>query len=221
MRMPLTRYGLREIVAITAVAAMAATCLALLWLPGVAPIVVLWLALLAFFRDPERTIPGDGAALLSPADGVVHDVEEVDMPGDFLAGRGLRVGIFMSVFNVHVNRSPAAGVVRYVQHFPGRFHDARSPEAARANEHQLVGLELPGGRRILVNQIAGLVARRIVCPLQPGDRLEAGQRYGMVKFGSRLELIIPVEHKVVVDVQRGDKVKAGSSILARWEQNGA
>ncbi len=216
MRLRITRYGLRE----TAVGS--AVCVALIVLGALFfwPLAVLggalWAALLAFFRDPERPSPQRPGALLSPADGTVQDVEQVDPPGDFLPGPALRVGIFMSLLNVHVNRSPVAGTVRYRRHVPGRFHDARSPLAATENEHCWLGIELEGGRRVLVRQVAGTVARRIVCKAAPGDELAAGQRFGMVKFGSRVELFVPQQDQFQVAVAPGTKVKAGLDILGSY-----
>ncbi len=179
---------------------------------------LLWVCLLAFFRDPDRRIAAASGTLLSPADGVVTDIEDVtDPPGDFLSGPTLRIGIFMSLLDCHVNRSPAAGTVRLCRHFPGRFHDARDPRASLQNEHNLLGLELREGRRILVNQIAGRIARRIACPVEPGQKLDAGQRFGMVKFGSRLELFVPYSDEIDVLVRPAQKVKAGLDALAAFK----
>jgi phosphatidylserine decarboxylase len=214
LRVPLTRYGAREIVvgSIVFIAAVAVS-VKVLW-PVAIPVVLLWGGFLAFFRDPDRHAGAPPGGLLSPADGTVHDVGEAEAPGSFLQGRAVRVGIFMSVFNVHVNRSPADGVVRYAQHWPGRFVDARHPDAATENEHNAIGIELSDGRKILVNQIAGAVARRIVCEAQPDHVLRAGQRYGMVKFGSRVELFVPAEDQLNVVVKPGDRVRAGVDVLA-------
>jgi len=214
LRIPLTKYGLREIILGSCVfAALAATSICL-YPPATVAVAVLWMGYLAFFRDPDRRITAAEGELLSPADGTVHDVETVDAPGDFLSGPVLRIGIFMSVLNCHVNRSPAAGTVRYARYYPGRFHDARKAAARRENEHNLIGMELTNGRRIMVNQISGALARRIVCQVKPDHRLHAGQRYGMVKFGSRVELILPESDQLDVAVKPGDKVKAGLSVLA-------
>ena len=181
----------------------------------VTPVVILlWAAFLAFFRDPQRRIPTRPEALLSPADGTVRDVEQVEGDGEFIGGPAMRVGIFMSVLNVHVNRSPADGAVRYERYSPGRFHDARHPAASEENERNAIGLELEGGRRIMVTQIAGAVARRIVCQAHPDQSLKAGQRYGMVKFGSRVELLLPLGDQWEVVAKPGDKVRAGVDVLA-------
>ncbi len=219
VRIPLTRYGLREI-ALGGIVFLAAVGVCIwLWPPGAAVAGLLYLGCLAFFRDPERRPPQEPDALLSPADGVVRDIGEVSPPG-YLDGPAVRIGVFMSVFNVHVNRSPAAGTVEWTEHTPGRYLDARDGRAAVENEHNLIGLRRADGRRLLVNQIAGAVARRIVCAVRPGQHLAAGERLGMIKFGSRLELFIPLADKHVVIVKPGDKVVAGRSLLARYRREG-
>ena len=217
MRVPLTKYGLREIILGSVLCLGAVAVCIWLFPPGVVVPVLAWICLLSFFRDPDR--PGDGAPheLLSPADGVIMDIQEVDPPA-FLDGRAVRVGGFMSVFEVHVNRAPMAGTVRYLERFPGKFRNARDARSRTENEHNLIGLELADGRRILVNQIAGVIARRIVCAVRPGDRLARGQRLGMVKFGSRVELFVPQADSPVVRVRVGDKVKGGRDVLAAYER---
>lgn len=144
----------------------------------------------------------------------MRDVETVDPPPGFLPGPATRIGIFMSVTNVHVNRMPADGTVRWISYHPGTFRDARSPQALKHNEHNFVGLELDDGRKVLVNQIAGAVARRIVCAAAVGDRFRRGQRFGMVKFGSRVELYLPEADQYDILAKPGDKVRAGLSVLA-------
>lgn len=216
MRIPLTRYGFREIVSGCVFCAVAVALSLLFFWPAAPLFGILWIWVLAFFRDPEREAPVVPDALISPADGTVRDVEAVEPPGDFLSGPAMRIGIFMSLFNVHVNRSPAAGTVSYVGHFPGRLHDARNPLAASENEHNLLGIELPDGRRILVNQVAGTIARRIVCEATPGQDLAAGQRFGMIKFGSRVELFVPQAHQFQLKVAPGDKVRAGRDIVGTY-----
>ena len=220
MRIPLTRYGLREIILGSAFFVAALAAWLWVWPPAVAPLIVLWAGYLAFFRDPERRPPDEADVLLSPADGVVRDVEQVTPPGAYLDDPALRIGIFMSVFSVHVNRSPAAGTVQWVEHTPGGYLDARDRRAPTQNEHNLLGIQLGDGRKIMVNQIAGAVARRIVCAVRPGQALEAAERFGMVKFGSRLELFLPASDQYAVAVTPGDKVKAGCSVLARRRQKG-
>ena len=174
-----------------------------------------------FFRDPERAIPGDPGALVSPADGRVADIETVDEPS-FLGGKALRVGIFLSPLNVHVNRSPARGVVRHREYRAGRFLAAYDRRAVEENESCALGIECEGrepGRpiKILVRQVVGVAARRIVCPAAPGDALERGQRFGMIKFGSRTELWVPADAGFACRVKVGDAVRGGATILGTVE----
>jgi phosphatidylserine decarboxylase len=213
VRIPIARYGLGTVAAISApLLAAAAACIALAPAWTAVPL-VLWIAVLMFFRDPERRASCGEDILLSPADGVVADVEDVDDPG-FLGGPATRIGVFMSVFSVHVNRSPVAGTVGWISYHPGTFHDARSEDSLRENEHCFVGLQMPDGRRVVVNQVAGAVARRIVCPVKEGDTLERGQRFGMIKFGSRVELYLPLADEYDVAVAPGDRVRAGLTAMA-------
>ncbi|MBU2549247.1 MAG: phosphatidylserine decarboxylase family protein [Proteobacteria bacterium] len=163
-----------------------------------------------FFRDPERTPPPNERAVLSPADGTVIRIEEVD-EDRFLNARVKKISIFMSIFNVHVNRSPITGRVEAEAYFPGRFLAAHLDKASLENEHNALILEAPGMARILVVQIAGLVARRIVCWVRPGDPVVRGRRFGLIRFGSRLDVYMPLEASVEVRLRQ--KVKAGESIL--------
>jgi len=215
VRIPLAKYGLREMIVGAGACLVAAAVCALLWWPLVALPVAACILLISFFRDPVRPCGGLSHELLSPADGVVMDVDEVAAPAP-LEGRAVRIAVFMSIFNVHVNRSPTAATVRHVSHSDGKFHDARNELSATENEHNMIGLEAAGGRRILVNQIAGAVARRIVCPLEIGDTLARGERVGMVKFGSRVELFVPLEDRPTVRVKVGDRVKAGRDVVAAY-----
>ncbi|MGA9754933.1 MAG: phosphatidylserine decarboxylase family protein [Desulfobaccales bacterium] len=171
-----------------------------------------------FFRDPERDIPGEPGAIISPADGLVVQVDEVQEP-EFLRGPARRVAIFMNVFDVHVNRSPVAGVVTSMRHRAGEYKAASRQDAASRNEQQALVLESDGGRRILVVQIAGLLARRIIPFVKPGQQLARGERVGMICFGSRVDLYLPSEAEILVKV--GDRVKAGSSMVARWWSDAA
>jgi phosphatidylserine decarboxylase len=171
-----------------------------------------------FFRDPERDIPGEPGAIISPADGLVVQVDEVQ-ESEFLHGPARRVAIFMNVFDVHVNRSPMAGVVTSMRHRAGEYKAASRQDAASRNEQQALVLESDGGRRILVVQIAGLLARRIIPFVKPGQQLARGERLGMICFGSRVDLYLPSEAEILVRV--GDRVKAGSSMVARWWSDAA
>ena len=168
------------------------------------------LGICAFFRDPDRVIPADEGAVVSPADGKVIVCEKTGA-SDYYDGECLKISIFMTVFNVHVNRMVYDGTITDVNYHPGKFFSANLDKASRENEHNALTLEGPGGHRMVVVQIAGLVARRIVCGVQAGTNLVRGERFGMICFGSRLDVYLPPETKPRVGV--GDKVAAGSSIL--------
>lgn len=168
---------------------------------------------LYFFRDPERAIPGEGAAIVSPADGRVIRVDQVQ-EAEFLQGTAKRVAIFMNVFDVHVNRAPVAGTVAASEHRKGRFLAAFKDEAEKTNERQAILLTADQGSPVLVVQIAGLLARRIIPFRRPGDRLSKGERLGLICFGSRVDLYLPPTCQVVV--KKGDRLQAGASIVARW-----
>jgi phosphatidylserine decarboxylase len=175
-----------------------------------------WIFTISFFRDPERTIPTDPNVLVSPADGTIWDIGEVDEP-DFPNGRALRIGIFLSLFNVHVNRLPGSGEVTSLRYFAGRFADARTAGCGATNEQFWIDLkESPSGRLMRVKQIAGACARRIVCWLKLGEQVQRGDRLGMIKFGSRTELFISAGEALELLVKVGDKVKGGSSVLLRF-----
>lgn len=165
--------------------------------------VVLTAAVSCFFRDPQRAIPQTPGAVVSPADGRVHEIEME--PG------GHRISIFLSVTDVHVNRAPYAGKVTEVVYQPGRFVPAYRAAASRENESNRMTLDSPDAV-IAVKQIAGILARRIVCRARPGDVLERGQRYGLIRFGSRTDLFLPADADVVARV--GDTVRGGETILA-------
>jgi phosphatidylserine decarboxylase len=176
---------------------------------------VVFAILLWFFRDPRRNPPGDEGIFLSPADGEVVEIERTRAPR-FLEGEALKIGIFMSLFNVHVNRAPVEGQVALVEHVPGQFVQAFRPEAALLNEHNFIGLESCYGR-VLVNQISGIMARRIVCWVQPGQGLKAGERLGVIKFGSRVEVYLPLGAEPAV--QLGQQIHAGLTVIARWQES--
>ncbi len=179
---------------------------ALIWLP-----VAVWVV--AFFRDPLREGPRGDEFLIAPADGkVVSVLDSIDEP-DFHGQSVARVAIFMNVFNVHVNRYPASGTVTYRHDNPGRFFNAASEKASLENEQNSIGLETPRGK-ILVRQIAGLVARRIVTDHAEGAQVTQGQRMGLIRFGSRVDLFIPRSAKILVSV--GDRTKAGETVVATW-----
>lgn len=219
----LTRYGLRQII-LTAVtmgglcavlAYLAATVSALIW-PAVAVPAAVCFCVLWFFRDPDRAVPEGEHLFVSPADGVVTDITNVG--ADSPLGRdGVKIGIFMNLFNVHVNRSPTAGRVERLQHSPGVFLDVRDPLAAEKNESTTIHLRHSRGGReflVVVRQVAGLIARCIVTDLREGESIGRGRRIGMIKFGSRLELLVPDELIEEVRVSVGDKTVAGMTVLA-------
>jgi phosphatidylserine decarboxylase len=238
MRIPITKYGLPQ------AAAYPAAVLALmfvyglffrqvfpdswhtgvhLWLAGVLPELILFGLLVwvvSFFRDPKRKIPEDPALLLSPADGRISDIEEVREP--LLGGEPvLRIGIFLSIFNVHINRMPCAVRVRSVLYKPGKFLNAlHGIQAGKLNESNNLLLERIQSPEdlLLVRQISGAIARRIVCEAKENQTFTAGQPFGMIKFGSRTELYVPASPKLRVLVKIGDKVKAGQTPLARYER---
>jgi phosphatidylserine decarboxylase len=163
-----------------------------------------------FFRDPDRVIPNTDAAVVSPADGRVIKAESVDNT-PYYDGKCVKISIFMSVLNVHVNRVPHEGRVERIRYHPGKFFSANLDKASAENEHNAVFLETEGGARICFVQIAGLVARRILCHVQAGDRLVRGQRFGMICFGSRLDVYLPPETGLSVSV--GDRVRSGNTVL--------
>jgi phosphatidylserine decarboxylase len=160
-----------------------------------------------FFRDPDRTPAGEG--WLSPADGEVVEIFETEHP---YTGRALKVGIFMNIFCVHVNRMPSAGTIEYLEYVPGKKWFANADKASEDNERMYVGYSSEKGR-VLLTQIAGLVARRIVCRLKKGERLERGQRFGMIKFGSKVDVYLPLSAQCLV--KKGQRVTAGQTVIAR------
>jgi phosphatidylserine decarboxylase len=169
--------------------------------------IILALFFLWFFRDPTRIIPTGPGEIVSPGDGVVTQAEWIETS----AGSRLRVSIFLSVFNVHVNRAPIAGMVRAVEYREGEFLNAMNPNSAVANEQTLVVIDA-GGYEVSYKQIAGLLARRIVCTVKVGDHVERGQHVGLIKFGSRVDVLMPAEAELKIKL--GSHVQGGSSILA-------
>lgn len=220
--MKLSPYGRREWGAISAVAIVLGGAGAWLqWWWALGAVAVIWLALVAFFRDPARRVPSDlpAGTMLSPADGTISKVVSIDHH-EATGGPARVVRIFLSIFNVHINRAPFDGDVVALKHVPGKYHDARTEISAEENESNLVVMRIAGDETIGVRQVSGAVARRIVCPLTIGDRLRRGERYGMIKFGSTTELILPRPDDVEVLVRDGDKVKAGLTPLARLVPRG-
>ncbi|HUW26290.1 MAG TPA: phosphatidylserine decarboxylase [Gallionella sp.] len=163
-----------------------------------------------FFRDPPREIPQDTGVVLSPADGRVIKVERTQDP--YGEREAILVSVFMNVFNVHSNRSPVDGTVEKVQYFPGKFVNADLDKASAENERNAVVLKTTDGQTVTFVQVAGLIARRILCYIKPGDTLTRGQRYGFIRFGSRVDVYLPLGAGVKVSI--GDKVSATTTILA-------
>ena len=163
-----------------------------------------------FFRDPDRVIPEQPGGIVSPADGKVIVADTIENT-PFFDGRCKKISIFMSVFNVHVNRIPFDGVIQKIRHHPGKFFAANLDKASSQNEHNAVFLETPDHQQLCVVQVAGLIARRIICYVQPGMELKKGRRYGLICFGSRLDIYLPEDVEVQVSI--GDKVKAGTSLI--------
>ena len=178
------------------------------------PLILLAIWVVAFFRDPSRTGPRGDRYVIAPADGKIVDVRVVDEPM-YLKTQATRISIFMSVFDVHVNRYPATGTVELVRYNPGRFLHAASDKASLDNEQASVGLRAGRGP-LLVRQIAGLIARRIVTDGAPGDRATQGARMGMIRFGSRVDVFIPAAARSTVRVAVGDRVQAGATVLAEY-----
>lgn len=202
MRLPIASEGWPLILPCFAFAAL----LALLhWRAAAALLLALALFVTWFFRDPARALPADPAAILAPADGRVVEV--------LREAGGAQISIFLSVFNVHVNRSPVAGEVVAVQRRPGKYLAAWKHEASNDNAQASVTVRTPRGDVRFV-QITGLIARRIVCSLRPGQHVERGQRYGMIRFGSRVDVFLPPGAAPAVRV--GDRVRGGTDVIARW-----
>ncbi len=216
MALPVARYGRAEL-AVATVGMVALSVALYVALPWAAVLPLLMLAFLVhFFRDPERRVPQDPGLVVSPADGTVTDVDVCEGP-PYVGGQALRIGIFLSVFDVHVNRAPVEGRVDFMDYRRGRFLSALKFDAcSRENECSTVGLRtgaLPGGR-VLVRQIAGAMAQRIVTACRLGDGLGRGDRFGMIKFGSRTELFLAAPDSLEVRVKVGDHVKGGQTVLA-------
>ncbi len=180
---------------------------------GIGLVLTLWC--LWFFRDPARRTPSDASLVIAPADGVVVSVSPADPPGELgIPGQGLqRVCIFMNVFNVHVNRAPAAGVITAAAYREGKFFNASLDKASEQNERFSVAMRTESGHAIGCVQIAGLVARRIVRKVKPGDTMRAGQRYGLIRFGSRVDVYLPPGSEVLVKL--GQATLAGETPIAR------
>jgi phosphatidylserine decarboxylase len=223
MRFPITKYGLPQVVIYPGLCVLAMVIIAFLvpisllfWiLESVLAIVLIWM--LSFFRDPYRKIPAGDNLILSPADGTISDIEIVD-ESSIIDGPATRIGIFLSIFSVHINRTPCAVRIEKITYRKGSFKNALNPDCGKVNEHNelaMTRLKKPYDK-ILVRQISGAIARRIVCDARNGQEFTGGCVFGMIKFGSRTELYLPLGCGAKIAVSIGDKVKAGLSILAEY-----
>lgn len=214
----MARYAIFEVFLILLLGT-ALTWIALVTIPWLAAIPLLLSAFfLWFFRDPPRTVPQEPGVLVSPADGRVVTID--DDARDAAGHRVLRIMIFLSVFNVHINRSPCNGVVKDIVYKKGRFLNALDDKSSSENEDNTLYLEPDEGYSgmLTVRQIAGLLARRIVCTAQVGTRLGRGEKFGMIKFGSRTELTVPYHPRWMVCVENGQRVYGGKTILLKWSE---
>jgi len=221
-RLRLARAGLAELLFFSGIFLLLSAAVVLLGL-FVQPLLYLgliltltpWLFVVSFFRDPERTVSSDADVLISPADGTVTHVGETN-DADFPGGRAFTISIFLSVFNVHVNRLPRSGRVVALRYYPGEFLDARAADCSVRNEQFWIDLiDARTGGLVRIKQIAGAIARRIVCWLKLNEEVRTGERLGMIKFGSRTEVSVPVELVQEALVRVGDTVHGGSTVLLR------
>jgi phosphatidylserine decarboxylase len=226
MRIPVTRYGLPEVVVYPAAVAalmIGVGCLGASGLPlwvivsleALLAAVLVWALL--FFRDPERKVPADDTLFIAPADGTIRDIGTVT-ESEFIQGPALRVGIFLSIFNTHINRAPCDARVERITYRRGKYLNALNPLAGKVNESNTLALVRTSRPpdRLLLRQVSGAVARRIVCAAREGQQLAGGERFGMIKFGSRTELYLPAGEDIECLVRVGDKVKAGVTPLVRY-----
>jgi phosphatidylserine decarboxylase len=220
-RLPFVRVGLAELLILGGVNLLVAVLLAVVYWPVCWVPVLLALFIAWFFRDPRRTIPAEPGQVVAPADGKVVQVERLEHD-PYIGGPAVQIGIFLSVFNVHVNRSPMAARVIGLTYQRGKFLNALRSVSARENEQMIVRLEEEASphRRLIVRQIAGAIARRIVCWIAPGESLDRGERLGMIKLGSRTELVLPDEPDLTIRVRCGDHVRAGATVMARYQSAG-
>ncbi len=211
----IAKEGAREITLATLLLGAAAALGGWFWWPAAIPCVLLWAWVIAFFRDPPRKRTYAPGELCAPADGTVTEISELP-EYESIGGPAARIGIFLSIFDVHINRAPCSGFVRKITYKRGEYLDARDRESGLRNESNtlLIEPDAPLLGPIEVRQVAGFVARRIICHAKSGQRLAAGERFGLIKFGSRTELIFPREGTEVC-VEVGDKVHAGLTIVAK------
>ncbi len=219
-RIPFARWGLAELQLMSYPLLAATVALGFLpfpWSLTALAAAVLLVLIVWFFRDPPRRVPREPGQVVAPADGKVVEIVELEHDA-FVGGPAVRIGIFLSIFNVHINRSPLAARCIRFEYSPGKYLNALNPQSALENEAMLIGMEEdePPFRRFVVRQIAGAIARRIVCAARPGERLARGQKFGMIKLGSRTELILANDGDLQIVAQLGQCIKAGSSVLAQY-----
>ena len=227
MRIPLTKYGWPQmavfpaaVLAVMVVLVPGTTAFLPLWviISTEAALAVILIWVFSFFRDPERCCPSDTNLLLAPADGQITDTKIVE-ENSFIGGSALRIGIFLSIFDTHINRAPCNVRIERITYKKGKYKNAMNPQSGRINESNDLGLvrtDHPKDR-LIVRQISGAIARRIVCDKAEGQELAGGEKFGMIKFGSRTELYVPVRENSKCLVQIGDKVKAGLTPLVKYE----
>lgn len=227
MRIPLTKYGLPQVavypvivLATMIVFPLITAAFLRLWavvaIEGILAIILIWE--LMFFRDPGRNCPTDINLLLAPADGHITEIETIDETS-FIEGPTLRIGIFLSIFDVHINRAPCNVRIEKITYTKGKYLNAMNPKSGRLNESNeldLIRIDSPNDK-LIVRQVSGAIARRIVCAATVGQELSGGERFGMIKFGSRTELYVPVRENAKCVVKIGDKVKAGLTPLVKYE----
>lgn len=218
-RLPFARWGLAELqlMGYPLLAATIGLALTPWWYTAVVP-AILFGEVVYFFRNPTRQVPQEPGLLVAPCDGTIAEITEL-AHDDYIGGPAVRIGIFLSIFNVHINCAPSRSRVIRLHYSPGLFLNALNPESAIRNENLWIGLEEEAWphRRIVVRQIAGLIARRIVCGLRSGEVVERGAKFGMIKLGSRTELIVPNEPGLQVLATMGQKVQGAATVLARYE----
>ena len=213
----------KEGYSLAVIIALAAAVFTLLSLSTAAPVGwvfsgLSWLILffvIYFFRDPERSVPTGDGIIVSPGDGRIVEISEVE-ENSFLQAKARKISIFLSPFNVHVNRIPITGEIKYFDYVRGKFVQAFRPEASVVNERTVIGIQ-NGNSKVLFKQIAGILARRIVCNVREGNLVKMGDRFGIIKFGSRIDVLVPLEVEIWVEIN--DKVKGGESILGKFSSN--
>ncbi len=220
-KIPFARWGLAELFLQSALL-LIMTCVAYFFIPApmnyflAAEPFVIWLLIVYFFRDPHRVLPTKPNLVLAPADGTIAEITKLEHDS-FIGGPAVKIGIFLSIFNVHINRAPLAAKVLKLEYKPGEFLNAMNPESVMVNEYMWIGMQETAApyRRFSVRQISGLIARRIVCAVKPGQTVKRGEQFGMIKLGSRTEIILPAEG-LEVKVVLGQKILAGSTVFAKY-----